>query len=155
MNDEVDERPSAEVTPAPHSAATPPPAATPSAPLPVDANSAVNTVNVRVGEEVIRTCVTPSKVKSVQDALDKEQERHRCAVRLLPYFFTKEELTNSNTDGTHGKRCLDNNKLNSIKVLVFNKFPVDTAAEKAKMWKFIKTKINARCRASKFASREV
>lgn len=35
LNDEVDERPSAEVTPAPHSAATPPPAATLSAPLPV------------------------------------------------------------------------------------------------------------------------
>ena len=48
-----------------------------------------------------------------------------CAVRLLPYFFDKEELSQSNTDGHHGEQCLDSNKLNSLKVLVFTKFPLE------------------------------
>lgn len=74
---------------------------------------------------------------------------------LLPFFFSKEELKNSNTDGTHGKQCLDSNKLNSLKVLVFSQFPIESATEKDKVWRFIKTKINARCRASKFASTDI
>ena len=128
---------------------------TPSTPsVPLAAKSAMDNVEVPVGEEVIRTCVTPRKVQDVQAALEKEVERHRCAVRLLPYFFGKEELKNSNTDGTHGKQCLDKNKLNSLKVLVFSKFPLESAEDRDKQWRFIKTKINARCRASKFAGRE-
>ena len=113
----------------------------------------VPTAETPVGEEVIRTCVTPKRVRGVQLALRKENERHRCAVKLLPYFFTDEELISSNTDGTHGKLSLDSNKLNSLKVLVFSKFPVESAVEKEKLWKFIKTKINDRCRALKFAKR--
>ena len=61
----------------------------------------------KVGEDVIRSLVTPSKSKGVRDVLEKEEERHRCALKLLP-FFTLEELSNSNTDGTHNKtaaRC--------------------------------------------------
>ena len=69
--------------------------------------------HANVGEEVIRTCVTPRRVRGVQLALRKENERHRCAVKLLPYFFTDEELISSNTDGSHGKLPLDSNKLNS------------------------------------------
>ena len=113
----------------------------------------VPTAETPVVEEVIRTCVTPKRVRGVQLALRKENERHRCAVKLLPYFFTDEELISSNTDGTHGKLSLDSNKLNSLKVLVFSKFPVESAVEKEKLWKFIKTKINDRCRALKFAKR--
>ena len=56
---------------------------------------------------------TPRKVTKVQEALDGEKERHKCALRLLPYFFTKEELANSNTNRTHQKACLDSSKLNS------------------------------------------
>ena len=124
--------------------------------VPVTPNNAWETVSIElpVGEEVIRSCVTPRKVHSVQEALRKEADRHRCAVRLLPYFFSKEELSSSNTDGTHGKQSLDSSKLNSIKVLVFSKFPVESAAEKDKLWRFIKTKINARCHASKFSTRD-
>lgn len=114
----------------------------------------VPTIEVPVGEEVIRTCVTPRRVHNVQVALQKEVNRHRCAVRRLPYFFTKEELSTSNTDGTHGKQCLDSNKLNSRKVLVFSKFPVECAGERDRLWRFIKTKINAWCRANKFATRD-
>jgi len=103
-----------------------------------------------MGNEVIETCVTPRKVLAVQTTLQGEHSRYRCAVKLLPFFFTKEELGTSNTEGSHGKQRLDRNKLNSLKVLVFNKFPVESHEEKEKLWKFIKTKINARCRASKF-----
>ena len=78
-------------------------------------------------------------MRAVQSALKKENERHRCAVKLLPYFFT-EELISSNTNGTRGKLPLDSNKLNFL--LVFSKFPVEFAVEKEKVWKFIKTNIN-------------
>lgn len=114
----------------------------------------VPTIEVPVGEEVIWTCVTPRRVHNVQVALQKEVNRHRCAVRLLPSFFTREELSTSNTDSTHGKQCLDSEKLNSIKVLVFSKFPVECAGRRDRLWRFIKTKINARCHASKFATRD-
>ena len=116
------------------------------------ASSLNSAVEIPVAEDVIRTCVTPRKVHRVREALQKEVNRHRCAVNLLPFFFTKEEIMNSNTDGSHGKQCLDSNKLNSLKVLVFSKFPVESATEKDKLWAFIKTKINARCRAIKYAN---
>lgn len=119
----------------------------------VSSNSAVDSaVEIPVAEDVIRTSVTPRKVQRVREALQKEANRHRCAVNLLPFFFTKEEIMNSNTDGLHGKQCLDSNKLNSLKVLVFSKFPAESATEKDKLWAFIKTKINARCRAIKYAN---
>ena len=125
----------------------------PSAPTVTIADNNKDRAEIPVAEDVIRTCVTPRKVPGVQSALHKETERHRCAVKLLPYFFTDEELISSNTDGTHGKIALDNNRLNSLKVLVFSKFPVECTAEKEKLWKYIKTKINDRCRALKFAKR--
>ena len=44
-----------------------------------------------------------------------------------------------------GQQRLDRNKLNSLKVLVFSKFPVESHEEKEKLWKFIKTQaIDAR-----------
>ena len=58
-------------------------------------------VSTPVSEELIRSCVTPRKVESIQGTLEKEPERHHCALKLLPYFFTKEEQKGSNTDGSH------------------------------------------------------
>ena len=103
----------------------------------------------KVGEELIGTCVTPSKVKRVQQILEQGGERHLCALKLLPYFFSKEELSTSNTDGSHDKKCLDPHNLNSLKILVFSKFPVSSGAEKDKAWRLIKGKINSKCRAAK------
>lgn len=58
-----------------------------------------------VGEELISTCVTPTRIKTIQETLSKpETERHLCALKLLPHFFSKEELAKSNTDGSHGKK---------------------------------------------------
>ena len=68
-----------------------------------------------VSEELIRSCVTPRKVRKVQDTLQAERDRYRCAVKLLPHFFSKEELTNCNTDGTHNKVPLDRTRLHSLK----------------------------------------
>lgn len=89
------------------------------------------------------------EMKGVQSVLQSEQVLHRVAVKLLLYFLTKQELSSSNTEGTHKKLRLDTTKLNSLKVLVFTKFPTDSLEEKEKCWKFIKGKINDRCRASK------
>ena len=102
----------------------------------------------KVGEELIGTCVTPSRIKCVHHILEQGQW-HICALRLLPYFFSKEELSTSNTDGSHEKKCLDSHKLNSLKILVFSKFPVSSPAEKDKAWRLIKGKINSKCRAAK------
>lgn len=66
----------------------------------VSSNSALDSaVEIPVAEDVIQTCVTPRKVQRVWEALQKEANRHRCAVNLLPFFFPKEEIMNSNTDG--------------------------------------------------------
>lgn len=75
----------------------------------------INSPSQDISEELIRTCVTPRKVRSVQETLNKVSERHICALKLLQFFFSKEELTNSNTDGSHNKECLDSTKLNTLK----------------------------------------
>ncbi|XP_068728033.1 uncharacterized protein [Montipora capricornis] len=101
-----------------------------------------------VGKELISTCVTPTRIKTIQETLSKpETDRHLCALKLLPHFFSKEELAESNTDGSHGKKFLDSTKLNSLKLLVFSKFPASTSEETDKAWRFIKGKINTKCRA--------
>ena len=107
-----------------------------------------------IDDEVVRSCVTPRKFLAVKDVLQKEPERHKCALKLLPYFFSSTELGNSNTDGTHNKLPLDSKRLNSLKVLVFSRFPLESAVEKEKTWKFIKGKINAKCRLNKHIQKQ-
>ena len=103
-----------------------------------------------VSKELISTCVTPTRVKTIQRVLaQQDAKRHLCALRLLTHFFTKEELADSNTDGSHDKRGLDSGKLNSLKILVFSKFPASNSEEKAKAWRVIKGKINSKCRVAR------
>ena len=112
----------------------------------VHSNSTAANSLLEVGEELIGTCITPTKIRAVQQALNQE---------LIFSFFTTEELAASNTDGSHGKGCLDSNKLNSLKVLLFTKFPVGPDEEKEKVWKAIKSKINSKCRViRKFTQNE-
>jgi len=111
--------------------------------------------NIEVGDEVVRSCVTPTKFLKVTDVLKKENERHKCALKLLPYFFTAAELSSSNTDGTHNKLPLDATKLNALKMLVFSRFPVESPVEKEKCWKFLKSKINGKCRLNKHIHKQV
>ena len=139
LNSLIQEVQPAEVRPAPNTAAA---VEVRSAhPASTAANSPLE-----VGEELIGTCVTPTKIRAVQQALSQEKKRHLCALKLIFSFFTTEELATSNTDGSHGKGCLDSNKLNSLKVLLFTKFPVGPDKEKEKVWKAIKSKINSKCR---------
>jgi len=99
--------------------------------------------------ELIGTCVMLTRIKTTQCALSKpETEWHLCALKLLPHFFSKEELAESNTDGSYDEKCLDSTKLNSLKILVFSKFPASTSKEKDKAWRFIKGKINSKCHAA-------
>ena len=86
-------------TPIPYAVTTTTPLsipASPAVPVPYPVN---NAVSATVSEDLIRGCVTPRKVQSIQKVLDKENQRHRCALKLLPFFFTKDELTKCNTDG--------------------------------------------------------
>ena len=105
-----------------------------------------------VREGLIQTCVTPRKVQALKQTLDKAEKIHKCALKLLPFFFSKEELSTCNTDGSYGKGCLDATRLNNLKILLFTKFPNSSPLQKDKLWKAIKSKINAKCRASKFAT---
>ena len=41
-------------------------------------------------------------------------------------------------------------KLQALKVLVFSRFPIESATEKEKVWKSIKKKINSKCHLSKY-----
>ena len=77
--------------------------------------------------------------------LNAEKQRHLCA------FFTKQELSTSNTDGIRGKESLDKNKLNCLKALVFAKFPTESSEEKDRS---IKGKINTKCRANKLTVKQ-
>ena len=43
----------------------------------LNANSIMERLEIPMGEDVIRTCVTPRKVQSVHATLQKEKERHR------------------------------------------------------------------------------
>lgn len=93
-------------------------------------SSVQETLDIEVGDEIIRSCVTPWKINYVKGVLQKECERHKCALKLLPFFFFKEELSSSNTEGTHNKMALDSTRLNSLKVLVFSRFPIDSPVAK-------------------------
>ena len=68
-----------------------------------------------VTEELIRSCVTPRKVLKVRETLRGEKVRHRYAVKLLPHFFSKEELAMCNTEGTFAKAPLDRTRLHSLR----------------------------------------
>ena len=61
----------------------------PGADSPVD--QAVASCVLDVGEELIGTCVTPTKVRTVQQTLGSENEPHLCALKFLQSFFTTEE----------------------------------------------------------------
>lgn len=69
-----------------------------------------------VPQEVIQQFVTPSKdIDKIRTVMETEKEPRRCAVKLLPFFFTDDELQKCNTDGSRGKPPLDHVKLNSLR----------------------------------------
>ncbi|XP_068703063.1 uncharacterized protein [Montipora foliosa] len=108
-----------------------------------------------VSHELICSHVSPAKVKLVEETLEKESERHLCALKLLSCLFSKKELAISSTSGSNNKKCLDSQRLNSIKVLLFSRFPASSSVEREKEWKAIKRKINSKCRVAKFSSKKM
>ena len=66
-------------------------------------------------EDLVRSCVTPRKVRRVQEALQSEEDRYKCAIKLLPELFTPDELAMSNTEGNFGKQLVDKTKLHTLK----------------------------------------
>jgi len=97
-----EELPTAELPSAELPSAELPSAELPSAVLPSALTSQ------EVGDELISTCVTPSRFKAIQEVLSKpETHRHLCALNLLRHFFTTKELAESNTDGSHEKKRLE------------------------------------------------
>lgn len=85
--------------------------------------------DIHVGDKLIGSCITPWKMLVVRNILHNETKRHKCALQLLSNFFTKEELSNGNTNGTHSKMPLDSTKLNSMKVLVLSKFLAESSGK--------------------------
>lgn len=66
-------------------------------------------------EDLVHSCVTPQKVQRVHETRQSETDRYKCAIKLLPNFFTPAELAMSNTDGNFGKQPLDKTKLHTLK----------------------------------------
>ena len=102
-----------------HSAA--PQASTSISTIAVDCPASDSTTSCRaLSEDLIQTFVTPSKdVKKISSAMQRDNDPRKCALKLLPYFFSADELKGSNADGSHGKRSLDPTKLNSLRGKLF------------------------------------
>ena len=75
----------------------------------------INNSSTPVTEDLVRSCVTPWKVEHVHETRQSETDRYKCAIKLLPNFFTPAELAMSNTDGNFGKQPLDKTKLHTLK----------------------------------------
>ena len=54
-----------------------------------------------VSGDFIRTCVTPQKVRGVQETLNETMEPHACALKLLKHFFSDKK--SAATDVSHNK----------------------------------------------------
>ena len=77
--------------------------------------SRVSEVSTSMSKELLRSCVTPQNVQSVPKTLQNERDRIKCAIKLLPEFFTTDEMAVSNTEGNYGKQPLDKTKLCTLK----------------------------------------
>ena len=54
-------------------------------------------------------------VQRVRETLQNERDHIKCAIKLLPEFFTTDEMAASNTEGNYGKQPLDKTKLRTLK----------------------------------------
>ena len=96
----------------------------------------------QVGDELIGYCITPRNLTVVKNILQCEQ--HKYSLTLLPYIFTR-EMSSSNTEGTHKKLPLDTTKMNSLIVLVFNRFLSRVSREERNAVDSIKGKVDPNC----------
>ena len=74
------------------------------------------------------------KPRQKQKATGELKLKHICMKTLSSYYR---------------KTPLDATRLNVLKMLVFSRFPVESPVEKEKCWKFVKGKINGKCRLNK------
>ena len=74
------------------------------------------------------------KQKQKQKATGELKLKHICMKTLSSYYR---------------KTPLDATRLNELKMLVFSRFPVESPVEKEKCRKFVKGKINGKCRLNK------
>ena len=77
--------------------------------------SQVLEVSTPMSEELLWSCVTPQKVQRARETLQNERDRIKCPIKLLPEFFTTDEMAVSNTEGNYGKQPLDKTKLHTLK----------------------------------------
>lgn len=54
-----------------------------------------------VRDNVWQTCVTPNWIQAVKAILIERKTQHCCTVKLLPLFFSRDELSTGNTNGSH------------------------------------------------------
>lgn len=99
--------------------------------------------------------LTPSSKKTVATILERTPQRHKAALKLLAVKFTKEELTGANCAGSQGKSKLDTTRLALIRRIIFEKYPIDVAAEEREetVWRAICKRIDAKCRGTTFFSK--
>ena len=92
--------------------------------------------------------------ESASSQADTGQDRRdpQVCLEVAPFFFNKEEFASCNRDGSYGKGSLDATRLNNLKILLLPKFPNSSPLQKDKLWRANKSKINAKCPASKFTT---
>ena len=66
-----------------------------------------------MSEKLLWSCVTPQKVQCARETLQNERDRIKCPIKLLPEFFTTDEMAVSNTE--NGKQPLEKTKLRTLK----------------------------------------
>lgn len=72
-----------------------------------------------VRDNVWQTCVTPNRIQAVKAILIERETQHWCTVKLLPLFFSRDELSRGNTNGSR-KMLLISSNPNKIQQLPQN-----------------------------------
>ena len=75
----------------------------------------INNSSTPATEDLVRSCVTPRKVQRVRETRQPGTDLYKCAIKLLPNFFTPAELAMNNMNGNFGKQLLDKTKLHTLK----------------------------------------
>lgn len=77
----------------------------------------------------------------------------KLSLNLLEALFTRDEMAASNINGARGRELLDPIKIKAIQAHINFKFPIEPEKEEIR-WRFIKPRIDSKCRAQRRLQRE-
>ncbi|XP_068688825.1 uncharacterized protein [Montipora foliosa] len=77
----------------------------------------------------------------------------KLSLNLLEALFSREEMAASNINGARGRELLNPIKIKAIQAHINYKFPIEPEKEEMR-WRFIKPRIDSKCRAQRRLQRE-